>query len=259
MPSSPASTAINSIPDSSSAAPDAATASSEPSPSASATASASPSPAPSDSPSPVHVNWENYPVGSRWRDGSTHGAWLAERDGGGKTRVVPNAAMTNALQLDPKPVRGSADTQSALVLSSSNVDDVDATIEMQTIKQLRKGSSPHPWETGRILWHYTDEQHFYYFAPKTNGWELGKEDSSATGGRRVLAAGTSPAFPIGTLQKIRIVQNGSVITIYDNRLKITSVNDTKPYESGRFGLYSQDAEADFGSLAITTAAGTTTI
>ncbi|MGZ3575722.1 MAG: family 16 glycoside hydrolase [Vulcanimicrobiaceae bacterium] len=188
------------------------------------------------------------------------GSWVAKRDGSGKTRIVSNAPISNALQLDPKQSTDASQTHSALVISSANFDDIDATIDLQTVKQLRSGSSPYPCETGWILWHYTDDNHFYYFAPKTNGWELGKEDPSAPTARRYLATGTSPAFPVGTLQKIRIVQNGNAITVYDNGLKIVSVTDAKsPYTSGRFGLYCEDSEADFGSLKLTTSAGTTTI
>lgn len=164
------------------------------------------------------------------------------------------------MQLAPKAATQANETLSALVTSSANFDDFDVSIDLQTIKQLRNGSAPYPSDAGWLLWHYTDEKHFYYFAPKTDGWELGKEDPSAPAGRRYLATGASPAFPVGTLQTIRVVQSGNAITVYDNGLKIVSVTDAKsPYTSGRFGLYAQDSEADFGSLKLTTPEGTTTL
>jgi Domain of Unknown Function (DUF1080) len=226
-----------------------------PSPAASAVPSDSPSP--SATPNDAPANWPDYPIDKSWKNGSTHGSWRAHSNGDGTIAVVSNETISNALRIEPKTSKRSSDTHAALVTTAANFDDFDVTLELQTIKQLRTGSAPNPHEVGWFLWHYTDDEHFYYFAPKTNGWELGKAESD---GRHALASGTSPTFPIGTLQKIRVVQNGDAITVYDNGLKIVSFTDTQSaYASGRFGLYCEDSEVHFGSLKLTTSGGTQTL
>ena len=225
--------------------------------------SAEPSDAPADSaasPKPEVSNWSQDPVDKAWANGSTHGGWQAQFNGSGTIRVVANEDISNALELDPKVSTSAKDTHAALVTTTANFDDFDVTVNLQTVKQLRAHSSPKQSEVGSFLWHYTDDQHYYFFVPKTKGWELGKKDPAYPGGQRILASGSSPAFPIGTLQKIRVVQSGDAITVYDNGLKIVSFTDTQSsYESGRFGLYSADSQAHFGSLNLTTSAGTQVI
>lgn len=226
------------------------------------TTSAAPSDAPAATASPETklANWSDYPLEKAWKNESTHGSWRAHSNGDGTITVVSNETISNALRIAPKTSKNRNETHAGLVTTTANFDDFDVTVDLQTVKQLRTGSAPNAREAGWFLWHYTDDRHFYYFAPKTNGWELGKADPEYAGGLQVLASGTSPTFPIGTLQKIRVVQSGDAITVYDNGLKIVSFTDKDaPYSSGRFGLYSKDAEAHFGSLQLTTSAGAETL
>ncbi len=68
---------------------------------------------------------------------------------------------------------------------------------VDNLGQLSKNSPPNAWEVGWILWHYTDDTHFYSFTLQTNGWVLGKEDPSYPGTQRFLATGSSPKATIG--------------------------------------------------------------
>ena len=122
-----------------------------------------------------------------------------------------------------------------------------------TTRQLRTGSAANPWEVSWVLWHTTDSDHFYYFIVKPNGWELGKKDPAYPGGQRFLATGSVPSFPIGQWYRIGIRQSAETITVSVNDLPITTFADyERPYSSGRIGMYSEDAEAYFDNISITT-------
>ena len=82
-----------------------------------------------------------------------------------------------ALAEQPKTSRWSGEAHSALVTSLKTFGDMEVTLKVKTAKQLRT-PRPNSWEMGWVLWHYTDNLHFYYLMLKTNGWELGKEDPS---------------------------------------------------------------------------------
>ena len=72
--------------------------------------------------------------------------------------------------------------------------DLDFTIRLRTLAQRRRGQ-PNPWEVGWLLWRYTDNDHFYSFIVKPNGFELGKQDPAYPGRQRFLAYAYAPAFP----------------------------------------------------------------
>ena len=76
----------------------------------------------------------------------------------------------------------------------SEFTDIDMTTTLGTVRQVRNGPA-NPWEVAWLLWHYTDDQHFYSIVLKPNGWELGKEDPAYPGAQRFLATGApSPRF-----------------------------------------------------------------
>jgi hypothetical protein len=112
------------------------------------------------------------------------------------------------------------------------------TANILTRHQLRT-PVPNPWEVAWVLWHYTDDTHFYYLALKPNGWELGKEDPAYPGAQRYLATGSDRKFPIGSWYSTTIVQRGAVITFTDGQ---------RPYRSGHAGLYNEDADVRFDRI-----------
>jgi hypothetical protein len=154
------------------------------------------------------------------------------------------------ITLQPARATSPADTHAALVLSRNRWRDLTADIRIRTNRQLRR---PHPnaWEVAWLLWHYTDDQHFYYIILKPNGWELGKEDPSYRGSQRYLATGTRPAFPAARWYAVRVQQRGDAIQVsVDGHRLIRFVDTQNPYLTGRVGLYTEDASATFQPIAI---------
>ena len=118
-------------------------------------------------------------------------------------------------------------------------------------KQLRTGSTPNAWEVGWVLWHYTDDTHFYYLALKPDGWELGKEDPAYPGAQRFLRTASSPTFTVGSWHKVTVQQVANVITVSADGVALGSFTDLeRPYLSGRLGLYTEDAQVHFDDVTV---------
>jgi len=177
--------------------------------------------------------------GSPWRlayDGYGH-VWATA--GGGAVRLT----------LQPARATSPANTHAALVLSRGSWRDLTAEVRVRTNRQLRQ-PHPNPWEVGWILWHYLNEEHFYYIALKPNGWELGKADPAYPGGQRFLATGAQPAFPPARWYAVRVWQRGGSIQVnVDGHRLVRLVDSQGPYLSGRVGLYVEDASASFQPVA----------
>lgn len=157
-----------------------------------------------------------------------------------------------AVQLTLQPARPSTQvsTHAALVLSASRWGDFTAEIRVRTNAQLRH-PRPNAWEVGWLLWHYVNDQHFYYIILKPNGWELGKEDPSYPGNQRFLATGTNPAFPPGRWYEIRVQQRGAVIHVdVDGRRLVEFADTQRPYLAGQIGFYAEDASATFQPIDV---------
>lgn len=153
------------------------------------------------------------------------------------------------LSLSPAAAPTTPGTHGALVTTTQQFGDLDVSIRLRTIRQLRR--KPNAWEVGWLLWHYTDDKHFYYLTLKPNGWELGKEDPSYRGAQRFLRTGMGPSFPVGVGHTARVRQVGRVITVWGDGKLLTTVTDTaRPYSSGRVGLYTEDAEVRFYSVDV---------
>ena len=121
---------------------------------------------------------------------------------------------------------------------------------MRTVRQLRTGTAPNPWEVGWTLWHQTDNTHFYYFILKPNGWELGKADPAYAGAQRFLATG-GQVFSPSAWHTVRVRQVGSAMTVWVDGSPVASFTDNeRPYTNGAFGLYNEDAEVHFDEVHI---------
>jgi hypothetical protein len=95
---------------------------------------------------------------------------------------------------------------------------------------------------GWLVWHYVDDEHFYYFIPKPNGWELGKRDPAYRGGQRFLATGAAPQFPVGQWHDVTVTQSGATITVRVNGRELVTYTDRESaYTRGHVGIYSEDA------------------
>jgi hypothetical protein len=220
------------------------------------------------SPPPLLADdFEAHTPSVAWVDDSTHGVWRARYSGFGQTAIDKDG--TQVLREKPQASTKLDETHASLVLSTTTINvDFDLTLRMKTVAQLRT-PTPNAWEVAWVAWHYRDEGHFYYFAPKPNGWELGKVDNSKVdpsgpdcvwpaymnckypGAQRYLATGSSPTFPIGAWYRVRVTQVGATMTITVDDKMVTSFTDKEtPYSSGAIGLYNEDAHVEFDDVLV---------
>lgn len=195
-------------------------------------------------------NFSSYTQNTCFADGTNFGPWTSAFAGFGCVQVE-SSGTRSWLDEAPEVSTDSSQTHSSLVLGPSFSNALTFSVSLNTVAQLRQGSAPHPWEVGWVLWHYTDNSHFYYFLPKANGWELGKEDPAYSGSQRFLATGSSPTFSIGSWHNITIMETAqNTITVYVDGNLITTFTDTeRPYTSGRIGLYDEDSHVQFQNVS----------
>ena len=201
-------------------------------------------------PLPISENWRSYPIGTAFLDGATFGPWVSRFNGLGKISIVNDPHMGRAIQLAPMAATSASVTHAALVTTAQSYSDFDASVQMLTVGQLRT-PEPNGWEDAWLLWHFTDNQHFYYFILNPTGWELGKEDATVSVGRRFLITGASPVLHIGTSNTIGIIQRGSTISItIDGKPIIQYTDYENPYLTGELGFYCEDATARFTRISL---------
>ena len=177
----------------------------------------------------------------QWKEGEVRGPWRLEYHGYGTV-----SSGRDTVRLAPASAREPGVTHGSLVTSRRTYRDVDVTALMRTDRQLRTGSAPNPWESAWLLWHHTDDLHFYALALKPNGWELSKEDPAYPGAQRYLATGSTPRFPIGSTARVRVRQQGATIRVeVDGRHLVTYTDRERPYRAGSIGLYTEDAAVTF--------------
>lgn len=187
--------------------------------------------------------WPRPP--ERWVDGSRHDPWVAVFDGEGRT-----TSDGSTITVNPRPARAADETHAALVVSAEQYVDVEFQATVRTVRQLRTGSAPNPWEVGWLVWRYDGPERFYYFALKPNGWELGKADSRYPGSQRFLATGPSPAAQ-DRAHDVVVRQLGATVSVTVDGGAVVSFTDTEdPYPRGSVGMYSEDAEVRFSGLAV---------
>ena len=184
-----------------------------------------------------------------WADDSIHGGWRSVYNGYGTVEVV-NTPKGKVLKQVPMASTQEDETHASLVTTVLPVADMDMTVRMKTVKPVRT-PSPNPWETAWLLWRYTDDEHFYYFIPKPNGWELGKEDPAYPGAQRFLATGNDKKFPIKAWYTVRVRHVGQTMTVWvDGDEIVTFTDEERPYFVGSVGLYNEDAAVRFDDVNI---------
>ena len=189
-----------------------------------------------------HDDFSAYPAGSEYAQGTTFGQWNVVQSGYGHVKIVDNGGGNNALELKPKAQSGQTATSSTEVIGPQHGDEFTFSGTISTPEQLRQNAPPNAWETGWLVWNYTDNDHFYYFVPRANGWELGKRDPAYAGGQRFLATG-SEGWPLADSKQFTISKQGGTIEVKINGKVIATVtDDDQPYNgNGRIGIYSEDA------------------
>jgi len=180
--------------------------------------------------------------------GEDFGAWTVRFDGYGCV-AVDGQGRQASLEMGPKAAQKDYMTHAPMVLGPHYGSRMVMHTRLETTAQLRSGTPPNPWEVGWVIWQYTDDQRFYYFIPKPNGWELGKRDPAYPGGQRFLGSGSEQTFPIGQTYDVTIVQVDESIAVFVDGHEIVRLRDEEsPYRQGRIGIYAEDATVKVHSV-----------
>lgn len=189
------------------------------------------------------------PVAVPWAEGQTYDQWVNQFGGYGEVKVV-SALSGPALSLVTDVADSAAEAHAALVTSAASFGNMTATISTTTLAQLQT-PAPDSWDVAWVLWHYTDNTHFYYVILKPGGWELGKEDPSYPGAQRFLVTGLTPVFPIGVSYTIQISQAAGAIRVAVNGAPLVQFTDSQsPYLQGSIGLYCEESSVIFASVVV---------
>jgi hypothetical protein len=181
--------------------------------------------------------------------------WRVVYDGYGKVGVEETEKGGKVHYLSPMRPERPEETHAALKTTIARHHDLQLTMRVRTVRQLRQRSTPNPWETAWIIWHYQDDRHFYYLTLKPNGWEIGKRDPAYPGGQRFLVSDKLPIYYFNTWYDIRIVQVGDTMAVWVNGQPLTRFTDSQsPYSEGQVGLYAEDACAQFADVRVEPAA-----
>jgi Domain of Unknown Function (DUF1080) len=184
-----------------------------------------------------------------WSSRNLDDGWTTVHDGYGKVGIETAEDGQQVHFLSPIVAVAPEDTHAALEVKDRPLGDLQLDLRVRTVNQLRQGSPPNPWEAAWTVWHYTDDRHFYYLLLKPNGWELGKRDPAYPGGQRFLASDNVPIYHLNTWYQVRIVQVATTMKVWVNDLLLASFTDQeRPYTSGRVGLYTEDAYAQFADV-----------
>jgi hypothetical protein len=177
--------------------------------------------------------------------------WRTVYDGYGKVGVEQTEDGEQVHYLSPMRPERPEETHAALKTTVKRYRDLELTLRVRTIRQLRQHGRPNPWETAWVIWHYTDDRHFYYLTLKPNGWEIGKRDPAYQGDQRFLASDKVPVYYFNTWYDVRIVQVGDTIAVWANGMALARFRDLESaYGQGRVGLYVEDAYAQFADVHI---------
>lgn len=204
-----------------------------------------------------------------WTEGVAKGQWITEYHGYGKVGIHVDSGTNKVLFQSPMASKTPDETHASLVLTKKSYKTSRITLRSKTVKQLRT-PVPNPWETAWVVWNYEHDHKFYYFAFKTNGWELGKVDNAKVnpngpeclwpeylnckyeGAQRYLKTGNSPALKINKWDSIRVDQVGGKLTVFVNNVQVTTFTDKENvYTKGRMGMYNEDAYVRFDDVQVT--------
>ncbi len=174
-------------------------------------------------------------------EGTAFGRWELRYHGYGCV-ALERVGRDLTLFMTPTAAESDEVTHAPLAIGPAHGDRLTMRASVETLQQTRRGGTPNPWEVAWVVWQYQDDEHFYYFIPKPNGWELGKRDPAYPGGQRFLATGEDRLFPAGEVYDVVVQQNGTLISVSVNGEPLVRFRDVeRPYRSGRFALYSEDA------------------
>lgn len=161
------------------------------------------------------------------------------------------------LSMAPKASTQPSETHAPLVMNSTSWGDYSFTVRMNTVSQLRTGSTPNAWEVGWVLFRMQDAGHSYYFVQKPNGIELGKYIPEAPY-QYFLATAETPKLALGTWNTYKVILKGANIKILINGTQVINYTDPGPaggkgplWLSGKIGLYNEDAHVHYDDVVVT--------
>lgn len=192
----------------------------------------------------LYDNWAGYPAYQPWPEGSTHGPWRDVFNGYGTTEVIPAAQPGSATHALYQSCPNNGVDHSCLVVTNTSYGDMT---EWLYIDEYSPGV--YPWETGWVLWHYTDNAHFYDLILKSNGWEVDQENPAYPDGQRFIASGSTPTFG-SSWYLVGIKQQGAAITVWAGGVQLVSFTDPAPYLAGSAGFYTESASTLFGGVSV---------
>ena len=96
-----------------------------------------------------------------------------------------------------------------------------------------------------------DETHFNYFVLKPNGIECGKYDGGTNPIDQLFICDSEfPTTYLGKWDHWDIIVKGDHITILVNGKIVQDFDDISSFDTGRIGLYNEDARTSFDNITI---------
>lgn len=196
----------------------------------------------------LYEDFQSHPLNEQWVDGGTYEKWFDQFNGyGSQTIVLDSVDGVPVLQQTPQRSTAESETHASLATSLMVFKDLTVEAKVKTVQQLR--SSPNAWERDWLIWHYLDNNHFYYVSCKTSGWEVGKRDPAYPGSQRFLKTGSSVTCPVGTWHNYQVTQKRATMTVIIDGIQVYQFTDKqRPYLSGSVGLYTEDAQVNWSII-----------
>jgi len=207
-------------------------------------------------PSTTYDNFDGDAYNLSDGEASPNGKWFQSWTGEGKAGTVTICSIGKQVFYErPKAPVSSNETHSSLALTTNKWQDVEISLKVRTMQQLRQNGDPNSWEAAWLMWRYVDSYHHYYFVVKPNGIELGKKDNNQQAEEQVfLHTADSPKLELGAWSVWTIKMEGNHIQAFVNGDKVADYIDDSMSDTlsrpGVIGLYTEDAEVQFDNVQI---------
>ncbi|MDO8626602.1 MAG: hypothetical protein Q7K39_04105 [Candidatus Magasanikbacteria bacterium] len=165
--------------------------------------------------------------------------------------------LSKTLYMAPKASTEQSETHAALVVSNQTLKQpYQVSFTMNTIKQLRTGSAPNPWEVGWFGFGYKPDGKFKYVILKPNGYgvEIGESLLNDQQNFSYTSPLNQDIFNLNTKYNVVVKVQDNVITLTVNGKPYVaytmSAKDTLTAD-GQYAFYTEDAEATFSNILAT--------
>lgn len=159
------------------------------------------------------------------------------------------------LAMTPRQATTVTETHAALVVAERSLPAAGYRVSWRarTVRQMRVGSPPNPWEAAWFMFDYVDPDHCTYLVLKPNGWELGRRDPTGNGGQLFIATDgwANPAPDLSSFRTVHIERRGDtlLVSVPSMGLNITRIvpftfNDGVTATGCETAFYSEDAAVE---------------